>query len=163
MEQGSEKRKKEKKDVKDAAMDFLRFRERSLMEIRNHLKGKEYSDQEIEEAMEFLADCNMASDERYCEAYLRYGIEKGKGPLRLRHELREKGVAEEWIQAGLEELMGREQQRERAFEKAERMLENDSPTDKDLARVARRLASLGYESGVVYDILGRLRRRADQQ
>lgn len=148
---------KEKKDVKDAAMDFLRFRERSLLEIRTHLKVKEYDDQEIEEAIEFLVDCNIASDQRYCETYLRYGMEKGKGPIRLRHELRQKGIAEEWIQAGLEELMDRDQQREKAFEKAERILGNDPPTDKDLARIARRLASLGYESGVVYDVIRRLR------
>ncbi len=162
---------KEKKEVKDAAMDYIRFRERSMLEIRKHLKEKAYSPEEIEEAMEFLVDCNLASDRRYCESYLRRGLEKGKGPVRLRRELMEKGVSEELVREGLEEFLDKDQERSRAMEKARKVLgldgfgttfgeEEPAPRieERDLARAARRLASLGYRSEVVYDVIGRLRR-----
>ena len=46
----------------------------------------------------------LQSDERFTETYIHYRIEKGYGPLRIRQELRERGVPDEIVELCLEQL-----------------------------------------------------------
>ena len=73
-----------------------------------------------------------------------------------------KGTDSKTAKAALEELAEDEDvlsERERAMEQAQKMLKPGTVLDeKMLNRIGRKLASLGYEAGVVYDVLGKLRR-----
>jgi regulatory protein len=73
---------------------MLASREHSAFEIRRKLRQKDLDDAEIEAAVERLQREGLLSDERYAESYINMRRGKGYGPLRIRLELEERGVAE---------------------------------------------------------------------
>ena len=150
-----------KHDIKDAAYKYLEHRDHSAYEVRNHLKAKDFSSEEITDVLEFLVGLHYIDDERYCESYIRYGISKGKGPIRLQHELGNKGISGELVKLALEDQLSSEIEKENAREQARKLLGTidnlQSIEEKTLAKVARRLSSLGYNTSVIYDVIVQLK------
>ncbi|MDD4121785.1 MAG: regulatory protein RecX [Eubacteriales bacterium] len=158
-----------KKECREAALRYLEHRERSAYEITSHLTSKGFSKQEIDEELMYLKELHYVDDERYCESHIRYAMRKGRGALRIRYELKEKGVDEALIQQTLRQYFNRQTEKEIALAEATKILERNFGVsaefeneilidEKIIAKIGRRLASLGYESNVIYDIIGQLRR-----
>lgn len=74
-------------------MELLARREHSRLELEQKLLLR-YPDSaaEIETVLHELREENLQSDQRFTEAYVAMRRRKGYGPLRLRQELREKGI-----------------------------------------------------------------------
>ena len=89
-------------DIRRAAMDFLARREHSLLELRSKLKRRFADGSLIDEQLSRLAEENLQSDARFAESYVRQRVGRGYGPLRLRAELRERGVSDSDFDAALE-------------------------------------------------------------
>lgn len=158
------------KSARDAALDYLKRRERTAAEVKKHLTEKEYPPEEIQEAVSVLREYHYIDDARYCRAYLNYAMEKGRGPLRVRQELADKGVDKELARAAIEEAYDREAERALALQEARKALgilaedgENGEdgdgrrPEEKDLARIARRLTAKGFSNSTIYDTIGKLK------
>lgn len=130
--------------VRVAAMDYLSRREHATQELfQKLLAKKEYEVDEISEALARLADQGLLSDERFAEAFINQRISKGHGPLKIRAELRQKGVSD----AMIESLM--EQHNDTWCESALAVRINkygsEPPTDlKETARQTRFLQSRGF-------------------
>ncbi len=77
-----------------AAMDYLARREHSRRELRDKLLRRFDAPDGVEEVIETLARENLQSDTRFAESYLRQRAARGYGPLRIRQELRQRGVDE---------------------------------------------------------------------
>jgi len=96
--------------VRKKAMDLLARREHSEQELRQKLKSREYAYDAIEEAVQSLLRDGLLSDERFTESYVNHRYNAGMGPVKIRYELRQKGVsdalAEEYIEAFAEQLAG---------------------------------------------------------
>jgi len=108
--------------VRNKAMDLLARREHSAQELRDKLKLRDYDPEDIEAALDRLQRDGLQSDSRFAEAYVHHRVGAGFGPARIRHELRQRGVADAIVDEYLEpladswdELMS--QQRERHFGK----------------------------------------------
>ncbi len=56
----------------------------------------------IAEALDKLADDGLQSDVRFAGAFVRSRIARGKGPLRIRHELGQRGLSKGLIEAALD-------------------------------------------------------------
>ena len=101
-------------------MDLLSRREHSRFELEQKLKSRGFESEEIDIALDMLQAENLLNDERYAESYLHQRMLKGFGPLKIRHEMLERGVASDIVELQLEamedewsELM--QQQREKKF------------------------------------------------
>ena len=85
------------------AMDLLARREHSEWELRQKLQSRDYGEDAIEEAVNSLLQDGLLSDERFAESYVNHRFSAGMGPIKIRHELRQKGVADalvaEYIEA----------------------------------------------------------------
>jgi regulatory protein len=93
-------------EIRYKAMDFLARREHSRKELREKLR-KRYDDHIlIDEVVDTLVLEGLQSDKRYVESFLRQRVAAGYGPLRLRAELRQRGISENEISLGLSELSG---------------------------------------------------------
>lgn len=155
-------------NINEAALRYLTNRSRTEGEMRKHLKAKGFDDEEIKETIEELKTFRYIDDSRYCGEYFRYAFGKGKGKRKVFSELREKGVDSETIEIAFEDYEAEEglDERARAFEEAEKVLRlanidveaGDEVTEKVLARIGRKLQSKGYDSGVIYSVIGELRR-----
>ncbi len=93
--------------ARKVAMEMLARREHSALELRRKLVTRGYDDDDIDDALESLQRNRLQSDTRFAEAYVHSRVEAGMGPIRIRHELRERGVDEALIESALEALAGR--------------------------------------------------------
>jgi regulatory protein len=91
-------------NVRLAAMNLLARREHSVRELRNKLKRRFADNAMIDEQVSRLTEEHLQSDLRFTESYLYQRISRGYGPVRLREELRERGVSEADIAAVMEEM-----------------------------------------------------------
>ncbi len=88
-------------------MDMLGRREHSVAELREKLLRKGHPEAAAQQAVARLQQDGLVSDERYAEMLLAARRSRGVGPLRIRQELLEKGVAEELVNQWLD-MSGRE-------------------------------------------------------
>ncbi len=96
------RRPRKQKPVRDCALTLLEYRDRTGQEMRRKLKEREYSPEEIEEAIAFLEEYHYLDDEGYARRYVRTYSEQ-KSIRRLRAELEQKGIACGHIENALKE------------------------------------------------------------
>ena len=82
-------------------MDLLARREHSAQELRQKLKTREHGHDAIDEVLLALQQDHLQSDSRFTESYVNNRVNAGIGPIRIRYELRQKGIddflAEEFL------------------------------------------------------------------
>ena len=88
----------------EAAIKLLARREHSRLELARKLDRKGHDAEAVTEALDAAEAEGLLSDERFAESYARARQEKGYGPVRIRAELRERGVTAELAGRCLEAL-----------------------------------------------------------
>lgn len=89
-------------DVRRAAMDLLARREHSYRELFDKLVRR-FGSSLVEQELGRLKVESLQSDERFAEAYLHSRSQRLYGPLRIRMELRERGIADSVIASVIRE------------------------------------------------------------
>ena len=79
------------------ALNMLARREHSCAELRAKLAAKGFPSGIIDDALSELHRSGWLSDERFVAAFIRARGERGYGPVRIRAELRERGIDDELI------------------------------------------------------------------
>jgi regulatory protein len=90
------------RSLRRIALDFLARREHSEQELRQKLNARADDAEAVEQLLRQLKDERLQSDERFTEAYIHHRVNAGIGPLKIRYELRQKGVDELLVDALLE-------------------------------------------------------------
>ena len=85
------------------AMDYLARREHGRVELRDKLAKAGFDPDIIEDAIARLIEDGLQNDQRFVDAFVQSRISQGKGPARIRAELRERGLAPGDIDIGLAE------------------------------------------------------------
>ena len=93
----------------NSALNRLDYRDHSEKEIRAKLLRKHDADY-VDEAVEKLIELDLVNDERYAENYARELFERKKfGKMRIKSELRAKGISPDIANAAVEELFEEEE------------------------------------------------------
>lgn len=85
----------------DSALRLLTRREYSAMELCDKLKQKGFSTNDVQNALYECQRLGYQSDVRFVENYIRVRIHQGYGPLKIRQELKNKGIDPDLIQSVL--------------------------------------------------------------
>jgi regulatory protein len=93
----------DQKEAWKIATRMLSRREYTCKEIRQKLNKKGIHSEDADIVLEELIKNGYQSDERFAEHFTRFRASKGYGPKRIRLELKEKGVAAQLIEQGLEQ------------------------------------------------------------
>jgi len=88
-------------DVRLAAMNLLARREQSRRELEQKLVRRFGKPELVDRVLQDLADEGLQSDRRFAESFLRQRIARGQGPLRIRQEVRQRGIDDAEINAAL--------------------------------------------------------------
>ncbi|MES9833084.1 MAG: regulatory protein RecX [Candidatus Thiodiazotropha sp. DIVDIV] len=127
-------------------------REHSQEELRRKLLKRHYDSDLIERVLEDLKASGSLSDARFTEAFVESRIRKGQGPVRIRLELRERGVASQLSEETLEayadqwwNLLKEVHDNKFGCDKAE--------SSKALAKRARFLESRGFPGELIRSLL----------
>jgi regulatory protein len=84
-------------------MDLLARREHSQLELKRKLGGR-FDPVELDAAIQLLTEENLQSDARFARSYTRERMLRGFGPLRIEHDLKQRGVANDSISTALTEV-----------------------------------------------------------
>lgn len=164
---------KELEKCKSLALKYVSMQFKTEGQVADYLKRKSFSQEKIDGAMDFLREYKYVDDWEYCRAYFREGCRKGKGRRRIEQELANKKVSKNVIRESLDnyitegnpdyvnilEEVGNE--KDRATEIGRKMLKQQLSAGKEadknfIAKVGRRLMTLGYDSQVLYSVIGTL-------
>ncbi len=87
--------------IQQKAIVLLSRREYSARELQQKLLAS-HDSESVEWVIENLQQQGLQSDARFAEVWIRHRVVQGYGPLRVKMELREKGVSLDLIQQMLE-------------------------------------------------------------
>lgn len=83
----------ERAELEQAAIRLLAIREHSRVELRRKLRSRCEAPTLLEQVLDGLEQQDYLSDARFVEQYVSSRKLKGFGPVRIRQELQERGVA----------------------------------------------------------------------
>ena len=90
------------KEIRKKAMDFLARREYGQAELVKKLADKGYRRSITEDEVARLADEGLQSDTRFAESFVQSRINQGKGPVRIRADLGQRGIRDGVIEGAIE-------------------------------------------------------------
>jgi len=90
-------------EARKKAMDFLARREYGQTELIRKLADKGFDRSIAEQAITSLSQENLQSDQRFAESFVQSRINQGKGPVRIRLDLGQRGISDGVIESALEE------------------------------------------------------------
>jgi regulatory protein len=139
----------------ERALNFLSHRPRSAEEVRSNLRKHGTPDGAIEATIARLTRVGLVDD----EAFARYWIEnrqrfKPRGLRALRYELRQKGVADQIINAALEDIDAETMAYNAAMRYQRRLEHADYDTFR--RKMSNHLARRGFAYAVIQDVVQRL-------
>ena len=131
-------------EARKKAMDYLARREHGRGELLDKLTRFGFDADVAEEAVAQLVADGLQSDSRFAEAFVRSRINQGKGPARIRADLRERGLAASAIDIALEQAD--EDWHALARDVRLKKFGPDTPSEfRDKAKQMRFLQSRGFE------------------
>ncbi len=132
------------KEARKKAMDFLARREYGQTELIRKLADKGFEREVAAQAVTQLTGDGLQSDDRFTEAFVQSRINQGKGPVRIRLDLGQKGINDSTVEIALEEADA--DWRALAREQRIKKFGPDLPSDfKEKARQMRFLQYRGFE------------------
>ena len=133
-------------------MDMLARREHSEREISRKLASRGYDGAVIGDTIEGLVADGLLSNERFVEAFVHSRYQRGQGPLKIRAELRERGIDDTAIDGILEVYA--DQWRELAGQVREKKFGASLPVDfRERSRQMRFLQQRGFDAEQIRSVL----------
>ncbi len=130
------------------AMDLLARREHTRQELLEKLRKAGFDENTALDAIEELAREGLQNDRRFVEAFVQSRIRQGKGPMRIRADLSQRGIRDSVIHEVLSEADA--DWRTLATDVRCKKFGDEKPADlKDKARQMRFLQYRGFESDQV--------------
>jgi len=125
-------------------MDYLARREHGRVELVTKVVQSGFDVSVANDAVAQLVDDGLQSDQRFVESFIRSRITQGKGPARIRADLRGRGLNDNLIDEGL--LETGQDWYQLAIEVRLKKFASLPPEDfKEKARQMRFLQSRGFE------------------
>ena len=135
-------------EIGQSALRLLAAREHSMAELRRKLQARGGGDGAVERVLAGLQEQGLLSDVRFVTDYVAERLRKGFGPLRIRSELRERGIEAGLIAHGLE--LDEEVWMEVLTRAHDKKFGAASPSGRaELARCARFLEYRGFTAAQV--------------
>ena len=132
----------EPKAIRLKIMDFLSRREHSSREILKKMSNRVESKEMLLDSIKELVDDGLLSDERFAESYFQSRKNKGYGPLRIRNELKQRGIGDQLFFSLSNEVNWSKY----ALEALRKKINGDLPTEtKDVLKLKRFLNYRGFD------------------
>jgi len=134
-------------------MDFLARREYGQVELTKKLIDKGFDAGVAEQAVRRLSDEGLQNDGRFAESFVQSRINQGKGPVRIRLDLGQRGIDDSAVEQALEEASA--DWHGMAREIRTRKFGRGRPRDfKEKARQMRFLQYRGFEQDHIQAAVG---------
>ena len=144
--------------VKAAALRFLKIRPRSVAELREKLRLKGFSQEEIAVVIHGLIASGLLDDRAFTKSWINYRLARPFGFRRIIQELKLKGIDQEIIDQSMGEIEGAYSPEQIALELAQRRWQRLPAIDpvRKKRRVLDFLLRRGFEAGIAMKVLRKL-------
>ena len=140
-------------EARKKAMDFLARREYGQTELIRKLADKGYKRDIVEHAVRQLTEDGLQNDDRFAEAFVQSRINQGKGPVRIRLDLGQRGIPDATTELAIDDA--RADWHGLAEAVRQRKFGPECPKDfKEKARQMRFLQYRGFEQDHVQAAFG---------
>lgn len=140
-------------EIRQRALGLLARREHSARELITKLMLRNYDEAAVQSVVATLAQEGLQSDGRFAEGYIHGRIEKGYGPVRIKQELRERGINDDLIYLHLD--MHAPEWEQRAIRAREKRFGQKFPRDfNDKAKQMRFLQQRGFSGEQIRKTFG---------
>lgn len=149
----------EQNRARQIAFKYIGYRPRTVYQVHQHLLEKGFSLEHIQVTTEELVQQGYLNDGQYAMAWVEERQRlKGLGSTRLRQELKQKGVADHWIDKALS-YIEQDEERQLAMTLAERRYSRiqDDLWSKVERKLGQYLMRRGFSADIVYPILKHFR------
>ena len=141
-------------DAKEAALKFLKNKDRTEQEIVRFLKKNGWDQVGIEDTLEYLKALHYVDDYQYAVNFLEMSMDRNRGPLRIARELSAKGIVSHIIEDAMYEVMPQEWERNAALRISDD-IQSKNPSlsnEKLLAKIVNKLSYEGFNEEVINDM-----------
>jgi regulatory protein len=146
----------EKKKVYNLAIHYLSYRPRSILEMRQYLGKKEKEPRHIDQVLDHLLEQRLLNDEEFATAYIdSKRATLMKGPLKLKQELKQKGVKDSIIDKALDSYSNLEQieQLVKWLDKQQTKRSNKLSINAFKDKLSNQLLAKGFSQQVIVEAL----------
>ncbi|MBN3039947.1 MAG: RecX family transcriptional regulator [Candidatus Omnitrophica bacterium] len=140
----------------DKALNFafllLKYRARSINEMKSRLKAKGYSSALRDKVIVYLLDYNYLNDKDFAESYVNSALDKGWGPRKIDYKLKTLGIAQDLRSSTLENIDCSSRLKEIVLNKLKSLKKRNPDISKKLLfeKTARFLAAKGFNYQDIY-------------
>lgn len=137
------------------AVDYLGYGSRTVKQMREYLKKKEYSPESIDSAVEKLLGYNLLNDRQYAEDFIACKSDAALGRQAIKYKLMEKGVPKTIIEEALESFCHEEAQLEGARQWVRKYLPKyaDLPPRERRSKLGDTLARRGFSWEIIKEAI----------
>jgi len=149
----------ELKKAKDKSFKYLSYRQRSEKEIVDNLHKTGFDEKIITSTIQYLINEGFINDESFAENYIKDKKNLSKfGPLRIKNELKLKGIDERIIVEKLSELDDKEENYEIALDLAKKKMKGyiNDPKEAKIRKLSSLLIRKGYDFDIVSKVINSL-------
>lgn len=140
-------------EARNKAFHLLSYRERTIKEIRDRLKKKDFSAEVIEKVITYLLEKDYLNEQRFAEMWIRSRINHHpRGRKLIYKELKDKGVERKIINSALDEYLSREKELEMASYLMNKWLRRRKDEDSSSYKLKNYLARKGFNYDMIYEI-----------
>ena len=145
--------KKEFSKARNKAFKLLSYRERTIKEIEDRLRKKDFSEEVIKAVVDFLLENDYLNEERFAEMWIRSRKNHHpRGRKLIYKELKNKGVNQRIINNALNQHLSNQEELEMAQYLMDKWLRRRTEEDSSSYKLKNYLANKGFNYNLIYQI-----------
>jgi len=145
--------KKEFSKARNKAFELLSYRERTIKEIEDRLRKKDFSEEVIKAVVDFLLENDYLNEDRFAEMWIRSRKNHHpRGRKLIYKELKNKGVNQKIINSALNQHLSSQEELEMAKYLMEKWLRRRTEEDSLSYKLKNYLANKGFNYDLIYQI-----------
>jgi len=139
--------------ARNKAFKLLSYRERTIKEIEDRLRKKDFSEEIIKKVIDFLLENDYLNEERFAEMWIRSRKKHHpRGRKLIYKELKNKGVNQKIINSALNQYLNNQEEIEMAEYLMEKWLRRRTEEDSTSYKLKNYLANKGFSYDLIYQV-----------
>ncbi|MFN2340241.1 MAG: regulatory protein RecX [Halanaerobium sp.] len=139
--------------ARNKAFKLLSYRERTIKEIEDRLRKKDFSEAVIKAVVDFLLENDYLNEERFAEMWIRSRKKHHpRGRKLIYKELKNKGVNQRIINNALNQYLSNQEELEMAQYLMDKWLRRRTEEDSSSYKLKNYLANKGFNYDLIYQV-----------
>lgn len=140
------------KKAKLKALHILTRMDKTEADLRAGLKRTGFSEQAVEEAVEYVKSYGYVDDRKYAEKYISYNKDR-KSRQKIKFELTNKGISRDIIGEAFENCEDYDERTALRTALHKKWRSEEKPNEKELQKLAASLARQGFSNYDIWHVL----------